>query len=757
MSRTVFRTCTLCEAMCGLTFEVDGERIVSVGADQDDVFSHGYICPKGAAIAAVHEDPDRLRAPVRRTRVGDFEPISWEDAFTLVAQRLKEIRARYGADAVALYIGNPVVHNHGALALRNGLMRALGTRNCTSAGSQDTNPRFAASYYLYGNSLAVPVPDIDRTDYFLCLGANPRVSNGSFLTAPDIRGRMQAIRRRGGRVVVVDPRRTETAREADEHVAILPGGDAAFLLSLVHVLVAEGRLDRARLERLAGGWDAIQQRLAAFAPERASASVGIDAKTIRRLAREFADARTSVAYSRVGVCNGAFGTVASMATDLLNLAAGRLGEVGGSMFATPAFDTTPILKFTGADGHARWHSRVRGLSETLGDLPASILAEEIETPGPGQVRAMLTFAGNPVLSTPNGRRLAAALERLDFMVAVDLYINETTRFADVILPPAWSLCDDHVDLIFASVAVRNVVRWSPPVLSRPSGELSDWQILLELTFRLGGGPTGVKWLDWAYCVGRRLGWHWRPESTVDLLLRLGPYGDRFWPWSKGLNLKKLKAAAHGIDLGELQSGIAHRVLHRDGRMRLDAPVLTRAIDELAASLDGPAADTDTLLLIGRRELRSNNSWMHNVPQLVSGHARCVLLVHPQDAARRAIRDYQTAILESRVYQGEVTVQLSDEMREGVVSLPHGWGHAASARWQRTAGAHAGVSVNDWTDDQLVESVVGQSILNGVRVRLKPRPEHQEASAHDTTAHEGGDAPRATASQFGIQPALDDRD
>jgi anaerobic selenocysteine-containing dehydrogenase len=719
--------------MCGLRFDLEGERIAAVNPDEDDVFSHGYICPKGTAIAAVHDDPDRLRAPVRRTPSGDFEPISWDDAFSLVARRLTEIRAQHGADAVALYIGNPVAHNHGALALRNGLFQALGTRNCTSAGSQDTSPRFAVSYYLYGGSLVVPIPDIDRTHYFLCLGANPRVSNGSLLTAPDVRKRLHAIRQRGGRVVVVDPRRSETAREADEHIAILPGGDAAFLLSLVHVLAAEGRIDRTRIERLASGWDTIESRLAAFSPERVEPMVGVDAQTIRRIARAFADAPTSVAYSRVGVCNSEHGTVASLATDLLNLAAGRTGEIGGALFATPPFDTRPILKFTGADGHGRWHSRVRKLPETFGDLPASILAEEIQTPGAGQVRAMLTFAGNPVLSTPNGRRLAAALGQLDFMVSIDLYINETTRHADVILPPAWSLSDDHVDFINTAVAVRNTVRWSPPLFERAAGTLADWQILLELIYRLGGGPTGLKSVDWAYRLGRHLGFRWRPDSTVDLLLRLGPYGDRFLPWSRGLNLKKLKATPHGIDLGPLLPGIAHRVLHRDRRMHLDVPVLLRAIDELAESLQRPGGNDDSLLLIGRRDLRSNNSWMHNVPELVSGRARCVLLVHPLDAQRAGIRDGDTAILESHIHQGEVSVRVSDEIRPGVVSLPHGWGHAASARWQRTAGAHPGVSINDWTDDQLVESVVGQSILNGLRVRLKSRPNIENTIADSQTA------------------------
>jgi anaerobic selenocysteine-containing dehydrogenase len=519
-------------------------------------------------------------------------------------------------------------------------------------------------------------------------------------------------------VVVVDPRRTETARDADEHVAILPGGDTALLLSMVRVLVTEGRVDRAGIERLASGWPAIESRLAAFEPERVERITGLGAATIRRLAREFADAPTSAAYSRIGVCNTQFGTAASFATDLLNIAAGRLGAIGGAMFPTPAFDPAPIVKYTGADGHARWRSRVRGLPETLGDLPAAVLAEEMETPGAGQVRAFVTFAGNPVLSIPNGRRLVAAFDNLEFMVSIDLYINETTRYADVILPPAWSLVDDHVDLITAGYAVRNVARWSPPVVERQGDEKSDWEILLELCYRLGGGPVGLAPLDWFYRVGQRLGIRWRPDSTVDLLLRLGPHGDRFLPWSKGLNLKKLKAATHGIDLGPLVEGIAHRVVHRDGRAHLDAPVLLGAIDEVARELAAPAAvDDDSLLLVGRRELRSNNSWMHNVPELVSGRERCVLLVHPADAAKRGLADGQTATLESKVHTGEVPVKLSADMRPGVVSLPHGWGHAASAAWQQTAGRHPGVSFNDWTDDEHLESVVGQSVLNGVRVRL----------------------------------------
>lgn len=726
MSKTIHRTCTLCEAMCGLTFHVEGDRVAAVEPDHDDVFSHGYVCPKGIASGELHHDPDRLRTPMRRTASGDFEPIGWDEAMDLAGERLRTIRKAHGGDAIAVYMGNPIAHNHGVLLLRHGLMQSIGTRNATSSGSQDTSPRFAASYYLYGDSLAVPVPDLDRTDYLLCVGANPRVSNGSFLAAPNVRQRLRAIRNRGGKVVVVDPRRSETARDADEHVPVLPGGDAALLLSMVQVLVEEGRVDRAAVDRLSVGWEQIEPRLAGYQCERVADHVGIDAATIRRLALEFVDAPTSAAYSRVGVCNTAYGTLATYATDLLNLAAGRLGRQGGSMFSTPPFDATPVLKWTKGDGHARWTSRVRGLPETLGELPASILAEEIETPGEGQVRAMVTFAGNPVLSTPNGARLDRALEQLDFMVSVDLYINETTRHADLVLPPAGGLTEDHVDLIFGIASARNAARWSPPVLPKPAGERWDWEIVLDLCYRLGGGPTGLPALDRVYRHARKVGLHWSPNSSLDLLLRIGPFGDRFRPWSRGLNLRRLKRAEHGIDLGPLVEGIAHRVTHHDGRVHLAAPLLLEEIDALAASLTQPP-EPGTLLLIGRRDLRSNNSWMHNVPSLVTGRFRCTLLVHPADAQRAGVSDGETALLANPMHTGEVVVEVSDEMRPGVVSLPHGWGHASIEQWQATAGAQAGVSANLWTDDQRVERLVGQSILNGVPVALRPIPGQSQSA------------------------------
>ncbi len=725
MPERVLRTCHLCEACCGLEFHVEGDKILSVRGDPDDPLSGGYTCPKGIAIADVHGDPDRLRQPLRRTPAGDFAPVSWEAALAEACSRLGGIRDRFGRDALAVYIGNPIVHDCGAALVRAGLLAALGTRNCYSAGSQDTSPRFASSWYLYGSSFATPIPDLERTHYLLCIGANPLVSNGSLLTAPNMRARLRALRARGGRLVVVDPRRTETAREADEHVAVLPGGDTALLLGMLRVLFDEGHVDRAAAARIARGLDAVAARVRALEPDALAAACGIPFETVARLAREFSGAPTSAAYSRIGVCNSRFGTLATWATDVLNLAAGRLGAPGGSIFTTPAVDPSRLSRLPGMDGHGRFRSRVRGLPETLGDLPAACLAEEIETPGSGQIRALLTYAGNPVLSVPNGRRLDTALAGLDFMVSVDLYLNETTRHAHLVLPPAWSLTEEHYDLLFAPVAVRNFARLSPPVLPRRAGERADWEILLALAEGLGGGLTGVRPLDWLLRAARRHGWQATPAHLLDLLLRTGRHGDgllprpfRFGRFRRGLSLARLRQEPRGVDLGALEPGVARRVLHRDRRVHVDAAPFLEALDEWCRDPARDAPRDGELLLIGRRELRTNNSWMHNVPALVSGRERCVLLVHPQDAACAGVRDGETAELESRVYRGPVPVRISDEMRPGVVSLPHGWGHARAARFLRTAGRHPGVSFNDWSDDAATESVVGQSILNGIPVRLR---------------------------------------
>ncbi|TFH22889.1 MAG: molybdopterin oxidoreductase family protein [Myxococcales bacterium] len=711
---TVHRACTLCEALCGLTFEVEGDRIVSVGPDHDDPISKGYVCPKGMAIAEVHDDPDRIREPLIRREDGTFAPVGWDEALDRAADGLRRVRERHGGDAIAAYIGNPSIHIHGALLLRGALMKALGTNNCFSASTQDTAPRFATSYFLYGNSLVLPVPDIDRTDYLLCLGANPVVSNGSVMSAPNLKSRLREIRARGGKLVVVDPRRTETARIADEHVPIVPGEDALFLFAMIRVLIDRGALDTAEIAAVASGWSDVAGRLARLDVAAAAQCCGVPSATIERLAIEFADASAPTAYSRVGVCNSRHGTLATYATDLLNIICGRLGKVGGAMFPTPAVDLATAAQQLGANGYAGWRSRVRGLPESFGDLPAAVMAEEMETEGAGQIRALLNFAGNPVLTVPNGRRLDRAVANLEFTVAIDVYMNETNRHADVILPAAWALAEEYVDVFFGAMAVRNFARFSPAVVDAAPGVRADWEILLALIERLGGGPTGEVWLDRAM---KLFGIRWNPTAMADLMLRFGAHGDRMLPWSKGLSMKKLRAAPHGLDLGPMQPGVAGRVFHKDRKVHLDSPVLMEAFDDLLAA-HRSGRDEGGLLLIGRRHLRSNNSWMHNVPSLMTGRDRCQLEIHPDDASAAGLEDGARATLESHVGKLDVTVSVTEDMMPGVVCLPHGYGHEAVADWLRVAGERPGVSVNDVVDDGEVEAVVGQSILNGVAVRVQ---------------------------------------
>jgi anaerobic selenocysteine-containing dehydrogenase len=706
--------------------EVEDNRILSVRPDEDDPFSQGYVCPKGMAIAGIHDDPDRIRTPLRRQDDGSYQEISWEAAFDLIEARLGTIRRDHGADSIAVYYGNPLGHSYSGIMAIAPLVQAIGTRNRTRASSQDTAPRFAASRYLYGNTVVIPVPDLEHTDWFLCIGANPAVSQGSAMVTPNVKGRIKSIRERGGKVITVDPRFTETSKLADEHVSILPGGDAAFLMAMLNVLVEEHLIDREAITELADGWDTVEERALAFKPERVEAMTGIDAETIRRLAREFAAAEFGVVYTRIGVCNNRYGTLATWANDVVNLAGGRLGKHGGAKFAEPIMDTAGIVEMGGMNGHGRWHSRVRGLPETQCDLPASMLAEEIETPGDGQIRAMITIAGNPVLSTPNGRRLDKAMESLEFTVSLDLYINETTRHADIILPPCWHLADDHADALPSAFNIRTSMRWSPPVVERGENEKADWEIMLEIAKRMGGGPTGVRLLDRALDVAERFGWRYDPQSALDLAIRIGPHGDRFMPWSEGLNLAKVKAGEYGIDLGPAREGVTHRIRHKNKRVHLEGAPIAASLDALDIELN-ETVSKDGLLMIGRRELRSNNSWMHNVPALVSGQNRCVLYVNPIDAEKAGLRDSEPAFLESRVYSGDVPVRVTDEVMPGVVSLPHGWGHGGSQQWQSVAGAHAGVSSNDWSDDQQVEGVVGQSILNGVPVKLSRSKSNRAAA------------------------------
>ena len=622
-------TCNLCEALCGLRVSVDGPKVLGIRGDPEDVLSRGHICPKAHGLGELLEDPDWLRAPVERTGDG-FRPVPWAEALDTVAERLRAVQRQHGRDAVAIYVGNPVVHSHrGALASQL-LTNVLGTRNRYDPNSQDSNPRLFACMQVYGDALAIPVPDMDRVDYLLVLGANPAASNGSMMALGNPKARFSAILERGGRVVLVDPRRTETAAWASRHHFIRPGGDAALLFAMLHVLFEERRVDPDRIRDVASGLEELRRLAEAFAPEHVASAVGIGADTIRTLARELAASPRACVYARVGVCQSAFGPVASWLVEALNIVTGNLDREGGSMFPTPAADIAPLGRMVVGNHHARWRSRVRGLPEFLGALPSAVMAEEIETPGEGQIKALVCIAGNPVLSTPNGERLARALGRLDLLVAIDLYLNETARLAHFVLPPKHIFETGNYDVLLSRFTVRNAAKYSAPIVQTEDDTRDDWTIAVELASRLAL-PTSALLRGAARALARDL-----PERILDLLLRTGPHR---------LSLARLRAAPHGVDLGPLVPRGRHAMRTPDRRARLAPAAIVADVERLRRWVDAERSPSE-LLLIGRRHLRSNNSWMHNLRSLTKGPDRSSLLMNPVDGARLGLSTAACARAES---------------------------------------------------------------------------------------------------------------
>ena len=702
------RTCTLCEAMCGIVITTSGATITSIRGDPDDPFSKGHICPKAVALQDVHDDPDRLRRPMRRAG-HEWHEIGWDEALDEAATRLKAVQSEHGRDAVATYLGNPTVHSSGAMLFAPDLLRALRTRNRYSATSVDQLPHHVAAMLMFGHALLIPVPDIDHTDHLLMLGANPAASNGSLMTAPGVTDRLRAIRARGGRVVLVDPRRSESAAYADAHHFIRPGTDALLLLAMMQVLFEERRLRTDACAAYLTGLDELRHVVQPFTPERVADATGMEAETIRSIARDFANAPTAVAYGRVGVSMQEFGGLACWLITALNVVTGRLDARGGAMFTTPAVD---ILRGEQRDDGVRigrWRSRVRGLPEIAGELPVSALAEEMETPGTGQVRALVTHAGNPVLSTPNGRRLERAIAGLEYYVAIDFHLNETTCHAHLILPPTFALERDHYDLLFHALAVRNTAKYSPPVFPRRDDARHDWEILSGLTHRITGSlQARAKAL-----LLQRL----TPKRMIDIGLRQGPYGGGLRPFARGLTLRTLELQPHGVDLGPLQPSLPQRLRTADGRLHLAPALLVADVTRLAATLDAPPTNDGSLQLIGRRALRSNNSWMHNSQRLVRGRNRCTLQMHPDDAAARSLIEGDDVRVTSRVGSVIAPLEVTPDVMKGVVSLPHGWGHGRSGTRLTVANQHPGVSINDLTDDQRVDTLTGNAGFSGVPVHV----------------------------------------
>lgn len=697
-----YSTCTLCEAMCGIEVTTKDNTILSISGDRNNPFSQGYSCPKAGALKDIHEDPDRVKTPLKKVD-GQWQTISWDQAFEEVAQQIHALQSEHGKDAVGVYLGNPNAHNMGAILFGPYFYRLLGSNNRYSATSVDQLPHHIISRYLFGHQLQIPIPDVDRCDTMIIIGGNPLVSNGSIMTIPNVRKRLKGIQQRGGKIVVVDPRRTETAELADQHHFIRPGTDAWLVLSMLNVMFANQweKTDalQEHIESLDQQQAYIRKMVSPFTPELAESKTGIPAETITELTRIYCASKAAVCYGRMGASVQAFGTLTQYLIMLLNIFSGNLNKEGGMMFTQPAADTLP---HSGRGSVGKSRSRVRDLPGFAGELPVSALAEEILTPGEGQIRGMILGAGNPVLTTPNGEQLDGAFEQLDLVVAVDFYINETNRHANYILPPVMSLERDHYDVVFHKFAVRNYVTFASPAVTPPEGAMADWEIYLSLSKALatcrGEDATAFDAL-----------FDKTPTGVVDDMLRASRYREQ------DLSVNKLKSHPHGIDLGPLQPELPGAVFHENKKIQLCAETFLSDLERLNDS--APAAEDGQLLLIGRRHLKSNNSWLHNSARMLKGNNRCVAMLHPSDAERFGIEDEQSISLRSRVGEISVEVQVTDEIMPGVVSVPHGWGHDKAGTCWQVAADSPGSNVNNLSDELLLDEFSGNAVLNGIPVSI----------------------------------------
>lgn len=694
-TKTHYRTCNLCEAMCGLEISYKDTKIIAIKGDKKDPLSRGHICPKATALEDLHFDKDRLKTPIKRTENG-WVAISWEEAFDEVATQIKRIQEKYGKNSVGSYHGNPNVHNIGLTLFGAPFMRSIGSFQKYSATSVDQLPHHFASLMMFGHYLMFPIPDIDRTDFMLIMGGNPAASNGSIMTAPDFSKRLKAIQKRGGKVVVVDPRFTETSKIATTHHFIKPGKDALLLLAMLNVIFKENLTDAKHLKNHLNGWDTVKKIADNYPPEKVAFATGMTAENIKNLALQFATAKTAVCYGRMGLSTQEFGGLCQWSVNVLNIVTGNLDTVGGALFTKPAIDVVEMSRRTSKNGSFnKRQSRVKNLPEFNGEFPVATLADEILTPGENQIKAMITIAGNPVLSTPNGKHLEEALDSLEFMVAIDIYRNETTKYANIILPTTTGLETPVYDLIFHQFAIRNTAKYSEVLFEKDENQRHDWEILKALTSRLSGkeNPANL-------------------EQSLDYMMQFSAYT------APKLSIATLKKQPHGIDYGALKPQLPERLFTKDKKIELAHPYFIKDLERLDKTLEEKEDNSYPFSLIGRRHLRSNNSWMHNSQRLTKGKERCTVLMNVEDANQLKLENNEKVKVTSNVGQIILPVEFTDQMMTKVVSIPHGWGHHREGIKLETAQKHAGVSINDLTDPEKRDTLTGNANFSGTRVKIE---------------------------------------
>ena len=692
-----YRTCNLCEAMCGLEITYKEKKVISIVGDKKDPLSKGFICPKSLALKDLYEDPDRLKTPIKRTENG-WQEISWTEAFDEVEIQIKKIQEKYGNNAVATYQGNPNVHNVGSMLYGGPFLKSLKTKQKYSATSADQLPHHIASLKMFGHQMLIPIPDIERTDYLLILGANPGASNGSLLTAPGFPQKIKSIQKRGGKVINIDPRFTETSKISSQHLYINPGKDALFLLSLLHVIFDQGIEEKTHLSNYLKGLEEIKEIVKEYSPKKTALLIGIDSLEIQKIAKDFMNSKTAVCYGRMGVSTQEYGGICQWLINVLNIVTNNMDKVGGAMFTKPAIDLVYMTGIQGKVGNFdRYRSRVHNLPEYSGELPVATLADEILTEGEGQIKMFICTAGNPVLSAPNGKKLEKALEKLDFMVSIDIYLNETSKYANIILPTTNGLETLHYDLVFHQLAIRNTAKLSEVLFEKDENQKHDWQILNELTERITEKKNSLT-----------------PEMMLDNMFQYSPYKEA------NLSVNKLKENPNGIDLGSLQPLLIKRIFTVDKKINISPKIFIDDLKRLNKELYKDTKEEETkypFALIGRRHLRNNNSWMHNSKLLMKGKNRCTVLMSSKDANNLSITDHQKIKIISNVGSIELPVEISDEMKEGVLSIPHGFGHNRNGTKIKLAEENAGESINDLTDDNKIDKLTGNANFSGTRVKV----------------------------------------
>ena len=692
-----YRTCNLCEAMCGLEITYKEKKVISIVGDKKDPLSKGFICPKSLALKDLYEDPDRLKTPIKRTENG-WQEISWTEAFDEVEIQIKKIQEKYGNNAVATYQGNPNVHNVGSMLYGGPFLKSLKTKQKYSATSADQLPHHIASLKMFGHQMLIPIPDIERTDYLLILGANPGASNGSLLTAPGFPQKIKSIQKRGGKVINIDPRFTETSKISSQHLYINPGKDALFLLSLLHVIFDQGIEEKTHLSNYLKGLEEIKEIVKEYSPKKTALLIGIDSLEIQKIAKDFMNSKTAVCYGRMGVSTQEYGGICQWLINVLNIVTNNMDKVGGAMFTKPAIDLVYMTGIQGKVGNFdRYRSRVHNLPEYSGELPVATLADEILTEGEGQIKMFICTAGNPVLSAPNGKKMEKALEKLDFMVSIDIYLNETSKYANIILPTTNGLETLHYDLVFHQLAIRNTAKLSEVLFEKDENQKHDWQILNELTERITEKKNSLT-----------------PEMMLDNMFQYSPYKDA------NLSVDKLKENPNGIDLGSLQPLLIKRIFTVDKKINVSPQIFIDDLKRLDKELYKDTKEEETkypFALIGRRHLRNNNSWMHNSKLLMKGKNRCTVLMSSKDANNLSITDHQKIKIISNVGSIELPVEISDEMKEGVLSIPHGFGHNRNGTKIKLAEENAGESINDLTDDNKIDKLTGNANFSGTRVKV----------------------------------------